>query len=90
MKNLLGLLLLGAAGVMVWHVLKRKLHPSGGLMVTLMQDLPAGAQLTGNIQSTTNTEPPDGSQEVLGFALKDWAEVIMPDGQHRWIEVQVK
>lgn len=90
MKNLFGLLLLGAAGYLVWRVVQSKRHPAGSLTVVLKDGLPAGAQMTGRIESTNNTQPPESTADVVGFALKDWAEVILPTGEHKWVEVSVK
>lgn len=91
MKNILGLFLVGAAGYLLWRMIQSRGGMSAPtLRVTLLEDIPSGSQLTGRVEQTSNTQPPDGSKEIVGFALKNWAEVITPAGQTHWVEVRVQ
>lgn len=54
---------------------------------TLVQPLPTGATLTGKTTRTTNSGAP-GQTEIVGYAVRDWAEYITPMGQKDWVEIR--
>lgn len=49
--------------------------------------LPTGSHLTGRIQTTTNGRPPNFVGDVVGYAVRDWAEYVRPDGQTDWVAI---
>lgn len=63
-------------------------HPTG-VNVSVLTPLPPGATMTGRVERTNNTRAPGDSPEVVGYAVKDWAEVVYPEGARGWVEVAV-
>jgi hypothetical protein len=49
------------------------------------EKLPDGTNLTGNYKTTRSGAAP--GDEVVGYGVKDWAEVEDASGYKRWIEV---
>jgi hypothetical protein len=81
MKKGLGvLLLLGGAAYLLS---RQKATPQ----FVLVQPLPTGAKLTGKTTRTTNSGAP-GQTEIVGYAIRDWAEYETPMGQKDWIEIR--
>lgn len=48
---------------------------------------PPGTKLTGRTVRTTDGRKPGSRDEVLGFAVRDWAQVITPTGEFDWVEL---
>lgn len=74
------LLLVGGA---VYFLIRKKATPQ----FVLVQPLPTGATLTGKTTRTTNGGAP-GQTEIVGYAIRDWAEMQTPLGQKDWIEIR--
>lgn len=53
----------------------------------LAQSLPTGAKLTGKTLTTTNGGAP-GQTEIVGYAVRNWAEFVTPTGQTDWVEIR--
>jgi hypothetical protein len=75
--------MLAVVGTIIYKNWKGKATPQ----FTLVQPLPTGAELTGKTTRTTNSGAP-GQTEIVGYAVRDWAEYITPMGQKDWVEIR--
>ena len=77
------LLVVGAAAYALWKIVGDTQKPK----LVLKEPLPTGAVLTGKTENTATSGKP--GEEVLGFAKKTFAEVLLPSGQRDWAEVAI-
>jgi hypothetical protein len=55
--------------------------------VPIKGEIPPGSRPTGRTTRTTNGNAPDDPTERLAYMIRDWVEILMPDGQVQWFEV---
>lgn len=85
MKSGVGVLILfGAVGAFLW-LRKKSVKPAP--LVVPIQPLQPGMRLTGKTTQTTNTGAP-GQTEIIGYAVRAWAEVETATGQKDWVEIR--
>lgn len=91
MRGLCGFLLIGAAAYLLYTAHKKSqaalATPKGG--ITLKTPLEPGVQLTGRVERTNNTQKPGSTTDISAFGIKDWMEVIYPDGTKDWVEASL-
>lgn len=84
MKRIFYFLFVAGAAYMLYSAYK-KAQP----VVSTETPLPQGAQFTGRQQVTTTGRPPNFPQtEVVGYAVHNWAEYVLPDGRTDWVAVK--
>jgi len=77
------LLLLGGGYLLFKYLQRRK---EAMIPAQTVEPLPTGAVFTGNTQRTTNAGGP--GEEVVGYGVRDWAEIKLPTGHTGWVEVR--
>ncbi len=85
----LGPILLVGAGLYLIHR-SRKLKAaevSNQPMVPVKGNLPPGTRPTGRVKRTTNTDKPGSEIERLAYEIRDWIEVMLPDGTFDWVQI---
>jgi hypothetical protein len=53
----------------------------------LKEPMPQGAVPTGRTKTTTDTSRPGDITQRVGYAIRDFGEIILPDGSLDWIEI---
>lgn len=81
-----------AAGIGVAYLIYRQFQKSRNAAAAVLPrgpvpiaPLPQGSRLTGRTQTTSNNRPPNFPEEVVSYGVKQWAEVIRPDGRTDWV-----
>jgi len=82
-RRLLGGLCIGSGLVL----LLRGIALKNAIPYPLKEPMPVGAKPTGKLTRTTNGAHPDDATERLSYAVRDWVQVSLPDGQLDWIEI---
>lgn len=80
MNNTVKLLLLVGGTYLAIRVIAGRRPPA----IRTKEPLPPGGVPTGKVESTSSGAPP--GEEVLGFAPRDWAEILLPSGYTKWME----
>lgn len=83
--RLLPWVVLGLGSYLIWKASKAK--PVATIDVPINGEIPPGAQPTGRIQRTTNGNLPDDPTERLGYAVREFVEIMLPNGQLDWLEI---
>lgn len=83
------LLLWAGIGYVAWLVLSKPKVAAMPVVipnVKPLQPIPDTAVITGRTERTFNGGKP--GEEVVGFMVRDWAEIRYPNGVNDWISVQ--
>lgn len=83
--RLLPWVVLGVGSYMIWR--SYQLKKAGTIDVPVKGEIPPGSQPTGRIQRTTNGNLPNDPTERLGYAVREFVEIMLPNGQLDWIEI---
>jgi hypothetical protein len=84
MKRIFYFLVVAGAAYALYHAYKK-----AQFVVSEDTPMPQGAKFTGRTQVTTTGRPPNyPNSEVVGYAVHNWAEVILPDGRTDWVVVK--
>lgn len=86
MGNLLKVFILIGAGYLICRATQQKQTASKGADIKPVAPLPPNAVPTGRTERTYTGGKP--GEEVVGFAIRDFIEVIFPNGVTDWIPGQ--
>lgn len=86
MGRLFNVLVLGAGAYLLWKAYQK--YQGEQPLVQPMEATPQGSSITGRRLRTTNGGRP-GEAEVIGYGIRDFIEVKMPNGNKTWIEVKL-
>jgi hypothetical protein len=77
--------LLGTGIYLIWRA--KQIRDQYRIDVPLKTEAPAGSRPTGRTQRTTNSAEPGDTTERLSYGVREWVEVLLPDGTLDWLEV---
>ena len=83
--RLLPWVVLGIGSYMVWK--SYQIKKAGNIDVPVKGEIPPGARPTGRVQRTTNGNVPGDLTERLGYAVREFVEIMLSDGTRDWVEV---
>lgn len=77
-------------GYVAWLVLNKSkaVAPVVVPNVKPLQPIPDTAVITGRTERTYNGGKPGTDDTIVGFMVRDWAEIRYPNGVNDWISVQ--
>jgi flagellar basal body-associated protein FliL len=86
MKKLLLLAMIGVGVYVLWRGVAAAKEETANAP-KFKTALPPGAVLTGQTQTTTNGRSPDYPSDVVGYGIRNWAQIQNGDGSMGWVEL---
>ena len=84
MDKILPWVVLGIGGWMLYRAHQLRSKP---INVPLKAEPPPGSRPTGRTQRTTNSNRPGDMTERLSYTVREFMEILMPDGSRDWFEI---